>query len=249
MCVCMHTQARTPSCPCQAPCYPCVFHYRRTDLEPALLFPVICCLEGSREMKRAGQPALQAMLTPSERSCRVSWQLTQWIWILWHKVGSFPLCLGFPGNVPPSCFHIDLITQPWWWAWHRQAAAWGLFAPVDLPFSQGQCGRMWVLLRQSDPPPFPEDTSSKSLKKKTHRSWGVQLGGEWTRNHFFFLFKKVQGRKRRRGDARAAVTAPQCMDRRTQSRVIQSVLRVTTFFPVETLINYEKLSFLNPRAS
>lgn len=189
MCVCMHTQARTPSCPCQAPCYPCVFHYRRTDLEPALLFPVICCLEGSREMKRAGQPALQAMLTPSERSCRVSWQLTQWIWILWHKVGSFPLCLGFPGNVPSSCFHIDLITQPWWWAWHRQAAAQGLSALVDLPFSQGQCGRMWVLLRQSDPPPFPEDTSSKSLKKEPHISWGVQLGEEWTRNHFFFPFQ------------------------------------------------------------
>lgn len=221
--VCMHTQAHTPSCPCQAPCYTCVFHYRRTDLEPALLFPVICCLEGSGEMKRAGQPALQAMLTPSERSCRVSWQLTQWIWILWHKVGSFPLCLGFLGNVPSSCFHIDLITQPWWWAWHRQAAAPGLSALVDLPFSQGQCGRMWVLLPQSDPPPFPEETSSKSLKKD-HRSWGVQLcvwGSELGTIFFSFSRKYKEWRDRGRGDARAVATAPQCMERGTQSRVIQ----------------------------
>lgn len=69
--------------------------------------------QGQQRNERAGQPALQAMLTASERSCHVSWQLTQWIWILQHKVGLFPLCLCFPGNVPSSCFHIDLITQPW----------------------------------------------------------------------------------------------------------------------------------------
>lgn len=109
-----------------------------------------------------------------------------------------------------------------------------------------------MLLRQSDPPPFPEDTSSKSLKKKKPTEVGVcnWVGSELGTIFFFSFSRKYrEGRDRGRGDARAAVTAPQCMDRRTQSRVIQSVLRVTTFFPVETLINYEKLSFLNPRAS
>lgn len=86
-------------------------------------FQWLAALRAAVKWKRAGQPALPAMFTASERSCHVSWQLTQWVWILQHKVRLFPLCLCFLGNVPSSCFHVDLIIQPWRWAWHGLAAA------------------------------------------------------------------------------------------------------------------------------
>lgn len=68
---------------------------------------------GSSEMeKEHGRLLRELMLTESERSCHVFWQLTRWVWILQHKVGLFSLRACLPGNVPGSCFHIDLITLP-----------------------------------------------------------------------------------------------------------------------------------------
>lgn len=37
----------------------------------------------------AGKQASQLMLSESERSRHVFWQLTRWVWILQHKVGPF----------------------------------------------------------------------------------------------------------------------------------------------------------------
>ena len=63
--------------------------------------------------KRSRQPALRAMFPAFERSRHVSRRLTRWVGTLHRKCGLFPPCLCFLGNVPPSCFYGDLITQGW----------------------------------------------------------------------------------------------------------------------------------------
>lgn len=172
--VCTHKYMSTCLPQCQARCCACVFHQRSTDLEWGLLFPVTCCLGGSK-WKRAGQPALPAMFTASERSCHVSRQLTQWVWIPQHKVGPFPLCLCFLGNVPSSCFHIDLITQSWWWAWHGHvvaAAGSGLPCPCRPHASAliSVAGDAYALAQKGLIPPLP-------LQRPPAYNWTKITGG------------------------------------------------------------------------
>lgn len=103
---------------------PCVFFFFFIKgvqiLSPSYYFRWLEALRGQQwNGKEHGSLHLELMLTESERSCHVFWQLTQWVWILQHKVGPFSLSTCLLGNVPSSCFHIDLITLPHWWAWHK----------------------------------------------------------------------------------------------------------------------------------
>lgn len=102
---------------------PCVFFFFIKGvqiLSPSYYFRWLEALRGQQwNGKEHGSLLLELMLTESERSCHVFWQLTQWVWILQHKVGPFSLSTCLLGNVPSSCFHIDLITLPHWWAWHK----------------------------------------------------------------------------------------------------------------------------------
>lgn len=102
---------------------PCVFFFFINGvqiLSPSYYFRWLEALRGQQwNGKEHGSLLLELMLTESERSCHVFWQLTQWVWILQHKVGPFSLSTCLLGNVPSSCFHIDLITLPHWWAWHK----------------------------------------------------------------------------------------------------------------------------------
>lgn len=102
---------------------PCVFFFFIKGvqiLSPSYYFRWLEALQGQQwNGKEHGSLLLELMLTESERSCHVFWQLTQWVWILQHKVGPFSLSTCLLGNVPSSCFHIDLITLPHWWAWHK----------------------------------------------------------------------------------------------------------------------------------
>lgn len=100
----------------------CIFFFIKgvQILSPSYYFRWLEALRGQQwNGKEHGSLLLELMLTESERSCHVFWQLTQWVWILQHKVGPFSLSTCLLGNVPSSCFHIDLITLPHWWAWHK----------------------------------------------------------------------------------------------------------------------------------
>lgn len=100
----------------------CIFFFIKgvQILSPSYYFQWLEALRGQLwNGKEHGSLLLELMLTESERSCHVFWQLTQWVWILQHKVGPFSLSTCLLGNVPSSCFHIDLITLPHWWAWHK----------------------------------------------------------------------------------------------------------------------------------
>lgn len=63
--------------------------------------------------RKARQSHSRLMLSESERSCHVFWQLTRLVWILQHKAGTVVcMCVSthLLGNVPLGYFCIDLIT-------------------------------------------------------------------------------------------------------------------------------------------
>lgn len=131
--------------------------------------------------------------------------------MLEHKVGPFPLCLCFSGNVPSSCFHTDLITQRWQQAWH------GLSWPPPTqgctacsqdpePLPGGVCGGMDACLLQlrkrcSLPQPRPAQLPV------TERGLCVRVRGHVMRAWGPFL--SLTGGKRRQTDSQApGLTSP-----------------------------------------
>lgn len=148
-------------------------------------FQWLAALQAAVKWKWAGQPALPVMFTASERSCHVSWQLTQWVWVPQCEVGLFLLCLYFLGNMPSSCCHIDLITQPWWQLgkdWLSPLPAQGCPDPGTLlicPEVMGDGVLLFLGLERLIP--APTKTSQMSLKKDCwsrgtwRRVWGLFL--------------------------------------------------------------------------
>lgn len=156
--------------------------------------------------------------------------------MLEHKVGPFPLCLCFSGNVPSSCFHIDLITQRWRQAWHGLsvaashsglyrllprpgASAWGVWGCVDASL-------LWLRKRCSLPQPRPaqlpvtEHGLCVGVRGRVMRAWGP--------------FLSLTGRKRRQPDSQAPGLTSPVHRQGTWSRPIQHFQNFPTPFHISS---------------
>lgn len=159
---------------CQTRCCMCVFIKGAQICSLGDYFQWLAASGAAVKWKRSGQPALRAMFPAFERSRHVSRQLTRWVGVLQRKCGLFPPCLWFLGNVPPSCFHADRITQAWpklGRAASRLLPALGRLAPTSQRLcpagERAGCGCLSLGLRRLSPPP------AKTSRARWTRTAGV----------------------------------------------------------------------------